>query len=229
MQVPHGDELLRGFTQDLRKLMDNQALTFRALAAKTHYSRTAMSTAVGGRTLPSLAVTLAFVAACGGDRDEWEQRWRALRLRLHGSSPAKAAAPPAWPIQPVADHSEPESAGSAADAVTAHARRIALDGRKHIIGQVEVRYSAATRAAWARFEGFGNLDHLAAHRHDVEIEVEIQRLADRERVVYREEYTFDFHWTNLLRTGGERFVASVAVYFDGKMVAYGRTDPILLA
>jgi len=37
-----------------------------------------LSDAASGRKVPSLAVTLAFVKACGGDEDEWERRWQAL-------------------------------------------------------------------------------------------------------------------------------------------------------
>jgi hypothetical protein len=37
-----------------------------------------MAAAASGRRLPTLAVTLAYVAACGGDRTDLEARWRTL-------------------------------------------------------------------------------------------------------------------------------------------------------
>jgi WD40 repeat protein len=51
-----------------------------------------LANAAGGRRLPSLAVTLAFVRACGGDVGEWERRWRQVAAE---SSPR--------PLAPVRD------------------------------------------------------------------------------------------------------------------------------
>ncbi|MFB9684838.1 nSTAND1 domain-containing NTPase [Amycolatopsis plumensis] len=41
-----------------------------------------MSDAAGGRKLPTLAVTLAYVRACDGDAAEWERAWHALAAEL---------------------------------------------------------------------------------------------------------------------------------------------------
>ncbi|MDQ7808647.1 hypothetical protein Q5425_33355 [Amycolatopsis sp. A133] len=49
---------------------------YRELAGRAGYSAATLANAAGGRQLPSLAVTLAFVDACGGDTAEWERRWR---------------------------------------------------------------------------------------------------------------------------------------------------------
>jgi WD40 repeat protein len=57
-------------------------ITYRELAARTGYSQTALSEAAGGRQFPSLPVTLAYVQACGGDRQEWEARWRGVNELL---------------------------------------------------------------------------------------------------------------------------------------------------
>lgn len=46
------------------------------MASRAGYSTATLANAAGGRQLPSLAVTLAFVQACGGDTAEWEERWR---------------------------------------------------------------------------------------------------------------------------------------------------------
>jgi WD40 repeat protein len=56
---------------------------YRELARRAHYSATALAQAARGTGLPSLAVTLAYVRACGGDVKEWEQRWRALDAELN--------------------------------------------------------------------------------------------------------------------------------------------------
>ncbi|MFJ1646565.1 XRE family transcriptional regulator [Streptomyces sp. NPDC088258] len=52
--------------------------TYRELARISHYSVAALSSAAAGTKLPSLAVTVAYATACGGDRAEWERRWHAL-------------------------------------------------------------------------------------------------------------------------------------------------------
>jgi hypothetical protein len=49
---------------------------------RAHYSATTLSDAAGGRRLPGLSVTLAYVAACDGDTTVWEQRWHAVAGEL---------------------------------------------------------------------------------------------------------------------------------------------------
>lgn len=51
-------------------------LSYRELARRAGYSVTALSQAAAGEKLPTLPVALAYVAACGGDPEEWEDRWR---------------------------------------------------------------------------------------------------------------------------------------------------------
>lgn len=48
---------------------------YRELARRAHYSAATLSEAAGGRRLPSLAVTMAYVRACGGDPTLWQKRW----------------------------------------------------------------------------------------------------------------------------------------------------------
>ncbi|NKE60914.1 XRE family transcriptional regulator [Lentzea sp. PSKA42] len=73
------DTELGSFAADLRKLRDKAGKpSYRALASRAHYSAATLSDAAGGKKLPSLAVTLAYVKACDGDEQEWEQRWRAI-------------------------------------------------------------------------------------------------------------------------------------------------------
>ncbi|MCO1577896.1 hypothetical protein M8C13_19260 [Crossiella sp. SN42] len=71
------------FARELRKLRAAAGNpTYRELARRSHYSPTTLVDAAGGKRLPSLAATLAFVRACGGDETEWEQRWRSTSAEL---------------------------------------------------------------------------------------------------------------------------------------------------
>ncbi|MEU7529673.1 hypothetical protein AB0A74_28365 [Saccharothrix sp. NPDC042600] len=75
--LPAGE--LGAFAADLRALrLKAGNPTYRQLSRDAHYSAAALSEAANGRKLPSLAVTLAYVKACGGDLAEWEARWRGL-------------------------------------------------------------------------------------------------------------------------------------------------------
>jgi hypothetical protein len=78
-----GDSRLLSFAADLRRLRrDAGNPTYRQLAQRAHFSVSALSEAAGGRKLPSLAVTLAYVRACGGDEHCWKRRWHALAAEL---------------------------------------------------------------------------------------------------------------------------------------------------
>ncbi|WP_157877753.1 helix-turn-helix domain-containing protein [Streptomyces kanamyceticus] len=62
---------------DLRQLRDEAGSpAYRELAHRTGYSAPTLSEAAAGRKFPSLPVTLAYVRACGGDEEEWAQRWQ---------------------------------------------------------------------------------------------------------------------------------------------------------
>ncbi|HEY0497756.1 MAG TPA: hypothetical protein VGD48_18565 [Kutzneria sp.] len=72
-----GDTPLLRFAADLRRLRESAGSpVYRELSVKAHYSVAVLSEAAGGRKLPSLSVTLAYVDACGGDMAEWERKWR---------------------------------------------------------------------------------------------------------------------------------------------------------
>ncbi|MCQ8773644.1 nSTAND1 domain-containing NTPase [Streptomyces telluris] len=63
---------------ELRQLRDRAGITsYRALAKAANYSPSTLSEAAKGERLPQLGVVLAYAQACGGDRGEWEARWRA--------------------------------------------------------------------------------------------------------------------------------------------------------
>jgi len=81
------------FALELRALREKAALpSYRRMAAKAHFSHTALSEAAGGHRLPSLEVTLGYVQACDGDVAQWEQRWRAASVEL-AAEEAEAAPP----------------------------------------------------------------------------------------------------------------------------------------
>ncbi len=67
------------FAFDLRKLREKAGSpSYRELGRLSHYSASTLADAARGQRLPSLAVTLAFVRACGGDEETWERRWREI-------------------------------------------------------------------------------------------------------------------------------------------------------
>ncbi|MFD8749979.1 hypothetical protein ACFV0O_03175 [Kitasatospora sp. NPDC059577] len=78
-----GDGSLLRFAGDLRALRERAGSPpYRQLALRAHCSAASLSVAAGGRRLPSLAVTLAYVQACGGDVREWRHRWQLLAAEL---------------------------------------------------------------------------------------------------------------------------------------------------
>ncbi|MFI0370657.1 hypothetical protein ACH35V_22550 [Actinomadura sp. 1N219] len=79
------------FASELRRL---RALagnpTYRDMARSALYSPSVLSSAASGHRLPTLQVTLAFVAACGGDQEVWRRRW----LEVSGTPPPQPPTPP---------------------------------------------------------------------------------------------------------------------------------------
>ncbi|WP_170067892.1 helix-turn-helix domain-containing protein [Lentzea guizhouensis] len=78
-----GDSPLLSFAAELRQLRtDAGKPSYRELARIAHFSASTLSDAAGGRKLPGLDVTLAYVRACGGNGERWEQRWHDLAVQL---------------------------------------------------------------------------------------------------------------------------------------------------
>jgi transcriptional regulator with XRE-family HTH domain len=230
--VGTGDGEAAQFGAALRRLRQEAGNpSYRELERLAHYSRTTLAEATKGHTLPSLAVVLALVAALGGDaaewRHKWEQTWKALHQEPPGEPIAAEPVAAAWPPQVVADGADPEAAGCADDAVTVHARKVAMHHRPRIMGQIELRYSPSRHAAWARFQPYKPLLHLAT-RHTTEIMLETVREDDRARTSFRDEFMFDNHWCDLLCTFGSTLFARVVLFFDGEEIAAGQTDSRLL-
>jgi hypothetical protein len=65
------------FARDLRALRKRAGNpSYRELARTALFAPSVLSSAASGHRLPTLAVTLAFVTACGDDWTVWERRWR---------------------------------------------------------------------------------------------------------------------------------------------------------
>ncbi|MFJ5551167.1 helix-turn-helix domain-containing protein [Streptomyces sp. NPDC093225] len=72
-----------GFAFALRKLRHEAGRpTYSAMARRSSYSVATLSRAAGGEQLPTLPVVLAYVTACGGDPQEWEERWQQVSEEL---------------------------------------------------------------------------------------------------------------------------------------------------
>lgn len=81
--LDEGDSPLLLFAADLRQLRANAGRpSYRELSRRAHFSPSTLSDAAGGRKLPGLDVTLAYVRACGGDGEAWERRWHELAVSL---------------------------------------------------------------------------------------------------------------------------------------------------
>ncbi|MFE4519749.1 hypothetical protein ACFRMQ_36895 [Kitasatospora sp. NPDC056783] len=88
-----GDGPLLRFAGDLRALRERAGSPpYRQLALRAHCSAASLSVAAGGRRLPSLAVTLAYVQACDGDVPEWRHRWQLLAAELAAGVAARRRA-----------------------------------------------------------------------------------------------------------------------------------------
>jgi transcriptional regulator with XRE-family HTH domain len=77
---------LEEFCRGLAKLRAAAELTVRELEKRSGYSKAALSKAASGRSLPSFDLTMAYVGACGGNVQAWEQRWRELRAALDAAA-----------------------------------------------------------------------------------------------------------------------------------------------
>ncbi|MER5510553.1 protein kinase [Streptomyces sp. NPDC002766] len=86
---------MHDFAQGLRELRAAAGSPpYRELARRARYSHSALSDAAAGHRLPTLEVTLALVAACGGDVDAWRARWTELDARLRSTHPELLAVQP---------------------------------------------------------------------------------------------------------------------------------------
>lgn len=90
------DSAVTRFAADLRALRKSASSPpYRQLAREAHYSATTLADAAAGRRFPTLAVTLAYVRACGGDPAEWEERWRTAAAEAYRETEGVAGRPTA--------------------------------------------------------------------------------------------------------------------------------------
>ena len=93
---PEAGELER-FALDLRHLRTKAGgPTYRHLARRAHFSVTTLAKAASGDTVPSLQVTLAYVAACDGDLAEWTERWHSLIASVTSAETTEVSRGPYW-------------------------------------------------------------------------------------------------------------------------------------
>lgn len=89
---------LRELAVELRGLRQRAGLTYKQLAKITMYGSSTLQEAAAGRRLPTLDVTIAIVAACGGDVTAWREYWTQVRTAVSGGTPPQAptAVSPPW-------------------------------------------------------------------------------------------------------------------------------------
>jgi transcriptional regulator with XRE-family HTH domain len=102
----------------LRDLRRRSGLTYERLAGRAHYAVSTVQEAAAGRRFPTLRVTLAYVAACGGDQAAWRVYWTRISRLLDATAPAgvnRSVLPPwleAGPAgQPATDEPGPADPG----------------------------------------------------------------------------------------------------------------------
>lgn len=101
---------VREFAFWLRDLRHRSGLTYEQVGKSAHYATSTVQAATAGRRFPTLRVTMAFVAACGGDEQQWRAYWAQMRRTLDEGAPDgvrqpvappwATGSPPAAPGQP---------------------------------------------------------------------------------------------------------------------------------
>ncbi|MEU0880596.1 XRE family transcriptional regulator [Lentzea sp. NPDC005914] len=92
--LDEGDSPLLLFAAELRQLRTNAGRpSYRELSRRAHFSASTLSDAAGGRKLPGLDVTLAYVRACHGNETTWEQRWHDLAVVMAQSRSTEGPSP----------------------------------------------------------------------------------------------------------------------------------------
>lgn len=91
------------FARELRRIRAAAGSpSYREMARTALFSSTVLSDAAAGYRLPTLQVALAFAETCGGDRLDWERRWREATEAEGAAKPEpQAAATRSLPLPPV--------------------------------------------------------------------------------------------------------------------------------
>lgn len=81
----------------LRDLRNAAGLTYEQLAKSTSYAVSTLQDACAGRRLPSQRLTLAFVEACDGDIEGWQEYWAQIKRALDPAAPnSELPVAPPW-------------------------------------------------------------------------------------------------------------------------------------
>jgi hypothetical protein len=94
---------LEAFARDLRVLRAQAGLEYPEMAETSHYEMKTLASAAGGLRLPTLPVAVAYVRACEGNVQEWEERWQKLAAKLTAEAARKRkndGEDPAEPVEP---------------------------------------------------------------------------------------------------------------------------------
>ncbi|MGK5447333.1 helix-turn-helix domain-containing protein [Streptomyces radiopugnans] len=152
---------LQRFAYELRALKRSAGNpSYRELASRANYSGTTLSEAARGLNFPSLAVTLAYVDACGGDTAYWRTYWQETDSVLHtAASEGTQASPKRAPVAQDPRRTADDTSTSPSRAVgrqeflvrysPALAGLIAMAGAAGVAGLSGHRSEAATRTAVA--------------------------------------------------------------------------------
>jgi hypothetical protein len=104
--------------------------SYRQLAAVAHYSAATLARAAAGHQVPSRNVAIAYATACGGDRHDWDRRWREANLASRMGNAAATAQGgrqvPAPSLAVPASHGEIGASRSAAVELSSRATARAL-------------------------------------------------------------------------------------------------------
>lgn len=73
---------------DLNRLREQAGLSLEEMAARTNFAKPTLSKVTDGHKLPSEGPFIAYVTACGGDRDHWLERRRQVAAQLQSASTA---------------------------------------------------------------------------------------------------------------------------------------------
>jgi hypothetical protein len=158
-----------------------------------------------------------------------------VAISLWPSPPTRAAKPapaavwltahhvlplPASANQPRSDGADPAQNGCAeTGAVTLDQVNIWL-GRV-ILGQVQLRYSAICKAAWARLSPAGALINNPSHR--IRVRLETLRPADSTASRSDDAFVRDFHWAGMLSTRTSCVIASGTIDIGDQQTALVQT------
>jgi transcriptional regulator with XRE-family HTH domain len=86
----------------LRDLRNRSGLTYEQLARRSSFSTSTLQESLSGRRIPTRQVTLAIVAACGGDSVAWHSYWTQVRRAVDQDAPdgLEVSLVPPWAANP---------------------------------------------------------------------------------------------------------------------------------